>query len=274
MIALASAGLVGLVLLLALGLDRGGAGSATGCELERLSEQESSHPPAPPPGFTYNSSPPTSGPSDARPLVWNAYRRSVSQYRLVHNLLHGGVAVQYGSAVPDETVAELAAWYRSDPDGLVLAPRPELGDRIALTAWTRLASCSTFLERPFTRFRTLHRFKAPETQPREAMRPGRGGVPNPLALAISPRPVRERAVVSLVFAEPAGVSIDIRAGRPSGPIVRRLANLGLVPNVRVQLLWDRRDDQGQRVSSGTYAVVARLSAPGKRLTAAAAFEVR
>ena len=227
---------------------------------------------APPPGHEYNSFPPTSGPSSDTPLVWEAYDEPVAQFRVVHNLLHGGVAVQYGDGVSEETRARLRAWYESEPDGLVLAPLPELDGRIALTAWTQLATCETFAERELDAFRSRHRFNGPERPPREALRRGRGGLPNPLGLRVSPSPVRERATVSFVYAESATVEVEVRRGNAEGRVVRRLANVSLLPARTVRLVWDVRDDDGRPLAPGTYVAVARLV--GRPVTALTAFDVR
>ena len=171
--------------VLALGVGRG---DSAVCELARFPEQDGAHVAAPPPDHEYNSFPPTSGPSSDTPLVWGAYEEPVAQFRVVHNLLHGGVAVQYGAEVPDETVERLRAWYAADPDGVVLAPLPALDDRIALTAWTQLATCAAFVERQFTSFRGRHRFNGPERPPRESLRPPAAARPTRSVSASRPLP--------------------------------------------------------------------------------------
>ena len=257
--------------MLALGVGRG---ASAGCSEELLPEQPGQHRASPPAGFTYNSFPPTSGPSAERPLIWNAYDVPVSQFRLVHNLLHGGVAVQYGDDVPADVVRQLVGWYEDDPDGMILAPLPELEDRITLTAWRRLSRCGSFRERTFVAFRSAYRFNGPERPPMETMRRGRGGEPNPLGLRVSPSPVRAGATVSFVYAKPATVELEIRRGRAAGPLVRRLANVSLLPGRSVSLEWDGRDDQGRPLVAGTYVAVATVLGGERPLTASTAFDVR
>jgi hypothetical protein len=129
-------------------------------------------------GFKYSTTPPTSGPHYPVPAVWNIYTEPVPEIRLVHNLEHGGVIVQYGDRVPDAQVQEITAWYQSDPDGgngLVVAPYPELGNEIAVTAWTHLMKCSRFDKGAFDRFRDDYRGPtgdAPEKFPLSALAPG------------------------------------------------------------------------------------------------------
>jgi hypothetical protein len=133
--------------------------------------------------FKYNTIPPTSGPHFPTPAVWNVYTQPVEEFRLVHNLEHGGVVVQYGSDVPQATVANIVAWYDQDPRGLVVAPlppemeqeKPELRAKIVLTAWTHLMTCSTFDEGPMNDFLDDYRGPqgdAPEKFPLDALQPG------------------------------------------------------------------------------------------------------
>jgi hypothetical protein len=140
--------------------------------------------------FRYNSFPPTSGPhyppGPKAPVVWNIYDSPLDEVAVVHNLEHGGVVVQYGSNVPKSTVAQIAQWYASSPLGLVVAPLPPVSEiqatpppdvdhKIFLTAWTHLATCTTFSESAFDDFRDDYRgpdADAPEKFPLEALQPG------------------------------------------------------------------------------------------------------
>jgi uncharacterized protein DUF3105 len=150
-----------------------------------------------PKGFKYNSYPPTSGTHFQTPLIFGEYQEPVLQTHLVHNLEHGGVGVQYGSGVSEETVQKLIEWYGVDARGLVLAPLPDdpeaaaLKDKIALSAWvatrdgdptdpnTRvtkqtgtLAICSRFDEAAFNAFLDKYRGKGPEYFPLDSLAPG------------------------------------------------------------------------------------------------------
>jgi hypothetical protein len=144
-----------------------------------------------PKGFKYNSFPPTSGPHHSQWVIWNVYDSQVPQINLVHNLEHGGVAVQYGSQVPKATVDQIVAWYSEDPNGIVVAPLPSLGRRIALTVWTaeydgnpedpssrithsegRLAMCPTFDEDAFSEFRDDYRYNGVERFAPDQLQPG------------------------------------------------------------------------------------------------------
>ena len=89
-------------------------------------------------------------PADERPALLPAAARSGStprsmpEIRLVHNLEHGAVILQYGDKVPPRQVQQITAWYQQDANAIVVAPLPKLGDKVALTAWTDWTECNGF----------------------------------------------------------------------------------------------------------------------------------
>jgi hypothetical protein len=132
----------------------------------------------------WNSFPPTSGPHHGQWVIWGQYDEPVPLASAVHNLEHGGVVVYYGRGVGDEQVSELVSFYRDDPTAMLLAPLPELGNKIALTAWYTpdpnetgqgiLGECTRFDENAFEAFRDAYRFHGPESPviPRGNLEPG------------------------------------------------------------------------------------------------------
>jgi hypothetical protein len=174
--ALAAAGLAAVFL-------RGGEGSgdptralaAAGCTLRTFPEQPARHVSDYDAEVQYNSFPPTSGPHHQRPVIWGAYSESVFTVQGPHNLEHGGVVIYYGADVDAETRSRVHAFYVKSPNGVVLAPLPELGRRIALTAWTKLATCERFDDEAFAAFRNAYRGRVgPEARshPVSVLRPG------------------------------------------------------------------------------------------------------
>jgi hypothetical protein len=137
--------------------------------------------------FKYNSFPPSSGPHYPVPAVYNLYDQPVPEIRLVHNLEHGAIEVQYGPKVPRSAVQQIANWYAKSPLGMVVAPLPTSPtdlhatpatgweNKIFLTAWTHVAACSTFDAGAFSRFRDDYRGPKgdnPEKFPLSALQPG------------------------------------------------------------------------------------------------------
>ena len=149
-----------------------GSSDAAGCVFTTYPAQGRQHVARLGKNFHYNSFPPTSGPHFPIPAIWNVYYEPVPEIRLVHNLEHGGVIVQYGSQVPQSTVDSIVAWYRKDPNAMIVAPFPQLGKRIAITSWQHVGMCSSFDESTFSKFRDEHRYKGPERYPPSALEPG------------------------------------------------------------------------------------------------------
>jgi hypothetical protein len=202
LVAVAASGFVGLgvVALLFAFSGGGGGGDAraaledSGCTLQDVRVpppppgQQRYHVNTPPKRSQYNTWPPSNGLHNPSPVPFDVYSEPVEQYRMVHNLEHGGVVIQYGRDVPQSQVDEMVAWYRDDPNGIVIAPLPELGDEIALAAWTaevtatgeleegssrgHLARCPRFDEGAFDAFLDAYRFKGEERLPEEALQPG------------------------------------------------------------------------------------------------------
>jgi hypothetical protein len=188
----------GAALAFTFGRGGGDEAQAGACEVQTLAAQGQKHvPPAKiPKDFEYNSFPPASGPHNPQTLIFTEYTEPVPQNRLLHNLEHGGVGAQYGPDVPEETVDQLIAWYRTDPRGLILAPLPDdekaadLRDKIVLNAWVaereneddpqsrilkqegKLAVCSTFDEDAFNDFLERYRAKGPEGFQLDQLAPG------------------------------------------------------------------------------------------------------
>jgi hypothetical protein len=131
----------------------------------------------------WNTVPPTSGPHYAVPAVWGAYAEPLQQARVVHNLEHGGIFIQYGKDVPASTVQELRSFYDDHTRGTLLAPLPSLGKQIAVGAWTapeddpdngtvHLMKCETFDDASFSAFFDELQFKGPERFPADTLLPG------------------------------------------------------------------------------------------------------
>jgi hypothetical protein len=159
--------------------DGGGSGdvakklAAAGCTFKTYRNLGQAHVQALTPSPKYNSFPPTSGPHYVEPAPWNFYDSPVdSQVRVVHNLEHGGIVVQWGTGVPPTTVEHLRGFWQDSPNGMLMDPLPKLGDKIAMTAWTHLGTCTTFTESAFRAFRDAYRGKGPERIPLSQLTPG------------------------------------------------------------------------------------------------------
>lgn len=188
------AALAAVAVLLAFTLGGGGGSAdaraaleAAGCTLSATPALPGNHTVTSPTGTSkrWNTTPPTTGPHYATPVVYGAYDEPVNQAQLVHNLEHGAIAVQYGTDVPAATVQQLKTFVQAHSRGTVLAPYPALGDKIALGAWVTespsqpskgtayLAKCTAFDEAAFSAFFDAYQFQGPERFPADVMLPGR-----------------------------------------------------------------------------------------------------
>ena len=128
----------------------------------------------------WNTDPPTSGPHYGQTVVYGIYTDPVQQARLVHNLEHGAVFIQYGRLVSTRDVAAVTAFYAHHETGTVVAPYPKLGRKIALGAWIAgsgrgtgvLGLCPAFDDKAFSTFLSTFQFKGNERFPSSSMQPG------------------------------------------------------------------------------------------------------
>lgn len=158
-----AAAAVGIGFIMSGGDDGGDAGAVGGpgqCQRQTFPALEASHVAELPDDYEYNSIPATSGLHNPQTAIWNLYDEPVPQINSTHNLEHGGVLVQYGSEVPQGAVIRIGDWYQQDTNGLIVAPlaeelqdeRPQLADKIVLTSWTHMMTCSDFDEGAFDDF--------------------------------------------------------------------------------------------------------------------------
>ena len=164
-----AAAAVGIGFIMSGGDEGGASGAVDGpgaCERQTFEALEASHVPELPDDYEYNSIPATSGLHSNQTAIWNLYDEPVPQINSTHNLEHGGVLVQYGSEVPEAAITEISDWYREDTRGLIVAPlaedqeEEELADKIVLTSWTHMMTCTNFDEGAFDGF--VDDFRGPQ----------------------------------------------------------------------------------------------------------------
>ena len=189
----AATGIIGVLLVVAL-IYLGGDTTAdaarvndamvtAGCTLVSVEAQEGDHSVESPEErvSSWNTFPPTNGPHHVDPTTFGQYEEPLPQAQVVHNLEHGGIAIQYGGEVPPEVVEQLRGFYEEHQNGTLLAPLPELGRTIAVGAWVSpgggrsgvgyLAKCAAFDEEAYTAFFEEFQFKGPERFSEDRLRP-------------------------------------------------------------------------------------------------------
>lgn len=181
---------IGGVAFVALGSSGGGPDveavrtsmKAAGCTLQEVEALPGEHTITDPGGTSdeWNTDPPTSGPHYAVAAVFGVYDGELEQARVVHDLEHGGVFIQYGKDVPGPTVAELRSFYDAHEAGTIMAPLDRLGDEFALGVWVAdsepamayLARCRDFDEAAVSDFFRAFQFQGPERFDPSQLQPG------------------------------------------------------------------------------------------------------
>lgn len=110
--------------------------------------------------------PPVSAAQDGSPARWGVYDRFLPDEVLIHNLEHGGIGLHYdcSDACP-ELVEQLKGIVGRNPALFIVSPYPDMGTRIAVTAWRHLMVLDEFDERKIREFIEAYQDRAPESVP-------------------------------------------------------------------------------------------------------------
>ncbi len=112
----------------------------------------------------YDSDFPTSGPHDPNPVLPGVYTQEQRLEELVHSIEHGNIVI-YVDQPGQVAINTLTAWAREFPgfwDGLVVVPRPGLGQEVVLTAWTHKLRLPEFEPEAAATFIDAYRGRGPE----------------------------------------------------------------------------------------------------------------
>jgi hypothetical protein len=130
--------------------------------------------------IAYNSTPPTSGPhwniGGEAPTPWGIYKEQIPDEAQIHNLEHGGVAIQYNCRDCPELVQQIEDFYnRWTPEHrlvlfqgstkIIVGPYYTMPTRVALTAWGRIDTMESWDEERAIKFIEAWRNKGPEAAP-------------------------------------------------------------------------------------------------------------
>ena len=87
-----------------------------------------------------------SGLHDPKWIDSGVYEEAQNRMKLVHSLEHGIIVVYYDTADPAtwEVLNDWADLYDYPLGGIVVAPKPGLGEAIVLTSWSRLLRLDPF----------------------------------------------------------------------------------------------------------------------------------
>jgi hypothetical protein len=153
------------------------AAKAAGCTLQSFPAKSRSHINDPNQRVQYSSNPPTSGKHFFEPADDGIYEEAPTDERLVHTMEHGRVIIWVKPSVPAADRADIKALVDDDSYQMVLVPRKNMPDPVAVTAWSRdpepngtgrLMSCPKITPEMYDairNFRDEHRSNGPEPIP-------------------------------------------------------------------------------------------------------------
>lgn len=115
---------------------------------------------------SYISTPPTGGDHWAIHERWGIYDKPIPNEKQVHNLEHGGVLIQYNPQTVDEStiqhLGEIARNVPGFPCYVLVAPYPNMEQKIALTAWGYILNLEAVDEPQIYGFVRAHLNDGPE----------------------------------------------------------------------------------------------------------------
>ena len=112
----------------------------------------------------YPMDPPVCGQHYATWVKPGFYTTEQVPEEVVHSLEHGYVVIYYDQPEPAvlQTLQDLAERFTGEWDGVVVVPRPGLGQGIILTAWGKMLRLDTFDEDVVMAFLDAYRGRGPE----------------------------------------------------------------------------------------------------------------
>lgn len=113
----------------------------------------------------YNSNPPTSGPHWASPAAWGVYDQALPDEQFIHNLEHGGIWISYKDPQDQDLVGKLKDIAGQYTIKVILTPRPQNDEKIAVAAWGRLLKLDQFDRGQILDFIKTYINKGPEDVP-------------------------------------------------------------------------------------------------------------
>jgi hypothetical protein len=119
---------------------------------------------APGQNVRYLSDPPTTGIHDPTWVDPGVYDTLEPRTKLVHSLEHGMVVVYYDAPASGvfETIESWASLYGGLWSGIVVVPKPGLGEAVVLTAWNKMLRLDSFDADAAAAFIDRYRGRGPE----------------------------------------------------------------------------------------------------------------
>jgi hypothetical protein len=136
-------------------------GSALCTDVQQYPDEGRNHLSPGDPTPVYKTAPPTSGTHNPVPLPAGVYGSNVDVTQLVHSLEHGYV-IMYYNGLSNQEVQQLVTIQQSDSFKTIVAPYPNMPNKVAIVAWTRMQTCNGVDEAAIRSFIAQFRNQGPE----------------------------------------------------------------------------------------------------------------
>jgi hypothetical protein len=91
---------------------------------------------------SYDTNPPTSGGHLAEAEGWGVYGEEIDDKAAVHSLEHGGIWISYKD-ISEEEISVLEEIARENSQSVIVSPRSENDDKIAVVSWGKMMRMET-----------------------------------------------------------------------------------------------------------------------------------
>lgn len=113
---------------------------------------------------TYKSNPPSSGTHNVSSYPAGIYDNNADISQMIHSLEHGYIILYYNGISQNE-INSLINIQRSDPFKVIVAPYPNMEQKVALVAWAHMQNCDGVNEAAIRSFVEQFRNQGPEQAP-------------------------------------------------------------------------------------------------------------
>jgi len=109
----------------------------------------------------YKTNPPTSGSHLGEAENWGVYEKELDDKAAVHGLEHGGIWISYKD-IDDETKKILEGIGKSNPQSVIVSPRPTNDSKIAIASWGRTMKLESVDKTLIQKYIDMYKNQSPE----------------------------------------------------------------------------------------------------------------
>lgn len=119
----------------------------------------------------YKTNPPSSGNHYDTPADWGIYEKELDDEAVVHSLEHGGIWISYKRSlqeqgsykdISEETIQELKQIGKENPGSVIVSPRPQNSNKIAVVSWGRMMKLESVDKALIQKYIETYKNQSPE----------------------------------------------------------------------------------------------------------------